>query len=75
MIRELVLYIKQERMAQHLTMNEVSLKSGVSQKHISNIENGKVVPTMETLEKLARALGFEIALEVKTRRVGKSNGG
>ena len=62
-------------MAQHLTMNEVSLKSGVSQKHISNIENGKVVPTMETLEKLARALGFEIALEVKARRKGKSNGG
>ncbi|SEJ00247.1 DNA-binding transcriptional regulator, XRE-family HTH domain [Propionispira arboris] len=68
MIRDLVLYIKQERIAQNLTMNELALKSSVSQKHISNIENEKVIPTIETLEKLAKALGFEIALQVKVRK-------
>ena len=68
MIRDLVLYIKQERIAQNLTMNELALKSSVSQKHISNIENEKVIPTIETLEKLAKALGFEIALQVKARK-------
>ena len=68
MIRDLVLYIKQERIAQNLTMNELALKSSASQKHISNIENEKVIPTIETLEKLAKALGFEIALRVKVRK-------
>ena len=68
MIRDLVLYIKQERIAQNLTMNELALKSSVSQKHISNIENEKVIPTIETLEKMAKALGFEIALQVKVRK-------
>jgi len=67
-IPDLVLYIKQERMAQNLTLNELALKSSVSQKHISNIENGNVIPTLETLEKLAKALGFDIALQVKVRR-------
>ena len=68
MIRDLVLYMKQERMAQNLTMGELALKSSVSQKHIANIENGNVIPTLETLEKLAKALGFDIALQVKVRR-------
>ena len=68
MIRDLVLYMKQERMAQNLTLSELALKSSVSQKHISNIENGNVIPTLETLEKLAKALGFDIALQVKVRR-------
>ena len=68
MIRDLVLYMKQERMAQNLTMSELALKSSVSQVHIANIENGNVIPTLETLEKLAKALGFDIALQVKVRR-------
>lgn len=68
MIRDLVLYIKQERMAQNLTLSELALKSSVSQVHIANIENGNVIPTLETLEKLAKALGFDIALQVKVRR-------
>ena len=68
MIRDLVLYMKQERIAQNLTKSELAFKSSVSQKHISNIENGNVIPTLETLEKLAKALGFDIALQVKVRR-------
>ena len=68
MIPDLVLYMKQERMAQNLTMSELALKSSVSQVHIANIENGNVIPTLETLEKLAKALGFDIALQVKVRR-------
>jgi len=67
-IPDLVLYMKQERIAQNLTLSELALKSSVSQKHISNIENRNVIPTLETLEKLAKALGFDIALQVKVRR-------
>ena len=68
MIPDLVLYMKQERIAQNLTKSELALKSSVSQVHIGNIENGNVIPTLETLEKLAKALGFDIALQVKVRR-------
>lgn len=67
MIKELVLSIKAERINQKITMEELSLKSGVSQKHISNIENEKVVPTLETLKKLARSLGFKINVSLEAR--------
>jgi len=65
---KLVKNIRKERIHQKVTMEELSAKSGVSQKHISNIENRKVVPTVETLEKLAKALGFDIGLYLKARR-------
>lgn len=67
MIEQIVRYIKAERIHQKITMEELSLKSGVSQKHISNIENQKVVPTLETLIKLARSIGFEINVSIETR--------
>ena len=75
MIPDLVLYMKQERIAQNLTKSELALKSSVSQVHIANIENGNVIPTLETLEKLAKALGFDIALQVKVRRPSNKKGG
>jgi transcriptional regulator with XRE-family HTH domain len=66
-IKQLVLCIKAERIHRKITMEELSLKSGVSQKHISNIENEKVVPTLETLKKLAKSLGFEITVRLDAR--------
>ncbi len=67
MIKQLVFCIKSERIHQKITMEELSIKSGVSQKHISNIENEKVVPTLETLKKLAKSLGFEITVRLDAR--------
>lgn len=70
-MQELVSRIKKERIQQKVTMEELSLKSGVSQKHISNIENGKAVPTVETLEKLTQVLGFDIALHLKVHKAAR----
>lgn len=67
MITQLVRCIKAERIRQKITMEELSFKSGVSQKHISNTENEKVVPTLETLKKLAKSLGFEINVSLEAR--------
>lgn len=67
MIKQLVQCIKAERIRQKITMDELFLKSGVSQKHISNIENEKVVPTLKTLKKLAKSLGLEINVSLEAR--------
>ncbi len=45
-------------------MDELSLKSRVSQKHVSNIKNHKATPTVETLNKIANALGADIQLTI-----------
>ncbi|MCM0757407.1 helix-turn-helix transcriptional regulator [Sporomusa sphaeroides DSM 2875] len=64
MIREIVEQLKTERIKIKMPMDVLSQLSGVSQKHISNIENGKAVPTIDTLSKLAEPLGLKINIDV-----------
>ncbi|HXQ27369.1 MAG TPA: helix-turn-helix transcriptional regulator [Candidatus Acidoferrales bacterium] len=44
------------RGVKHLSQGEVEKRSGLLRSYISRIENGHSAPTVETLEKLARAL-------------------
>lgn len=68
MIRKVVDELKAIRIASKVTHEELSKATGVSQKHISNIENHKATPTVETLQKLASGLGVEIDLTVLDAR-------
>jgi transcriptional regulator with XRE-family HTH domain len=43
-----------------LTQKQLSEKSGISQPNISDVENGRVVPTVVTAAKLAKALNCTI---------------
>lgn len=53
--------IKQLRIENNLTMNELSKKCEISQSYISDLENGKVKrPSAAKLTKLAEALGVSI---------------
>lgn len=65
MVKEIVAQLKAIRIKSKISMIELSNKTGISQKHISNIENNKATPTIETLEKLSKGLGVEIDLSLK----------
>jgi len=58
MIHELINDIILERRRQELTQSELAEMSGVKQATISKMENGKVKPTSDTLNKLMLALGL-----------------
>lgn len=45
-----------------MTQAQLSKKSNVPQTSIANIESGKKRPTLQTLEKLLRAMGMRLAL-------------
>ncbi|WP_240414981.1 helix-turn-helix domain-containing protein [Paenibacillus periandrae] len=49
------------REAAGLTMNQLSVKSGVSQPYIGEIEKGKKKPTIDTIERLCAALGVTLS--------------
>ncbi len=51
--------IKFERMKRNLSQDELAFNAGISRAGLSKIETGKVSPTMDTLEKIAGALGVE----------------
>ncbi|BAK45829.1 helix-turn-helix domain-containing protein [Eggerthella sp. YY7918] len=49
--------VKSKRAARGFTAQEFSLASGLSRSHLRAIEAGKGNPTLETIEKIALALG------------------
>ena len=48
------------RMEQDLTQKELAEKSGVRQSNISRIEKGQALPSLVTLDKIAKALRKEV---------------
>ena len=53
MIQDIHEYVRENRIGQQLSIQELSKLSGVSASHISRIERGNRKPSPRTLEKLA----------------------
>ena len=49
--------LKKLRFKKKLSQGELAKRLDVDRAYISNIENGRMNPTLSTLEKIARALG------------------
>ncbi len=54
--------LMQARIDADMTQAELAKKSGVRQSNISRIESGAVLPRLDTLETLARALGKQLKI-------------
>lgn len=52
------------RIEKKMTQQELSQKSGVRQSNISRIEKGVCVPTLNTLNELAKGLGKRLKIEM-----------
>jgi len=52
-----------------LSQRDLARRAGMSQPAIARLESGRAVPTFGTLERLARAAGFELSLELAPRPV------
>ena len=57
------------RLDQHLTLDELSARSGVSRRMITMLEAGGTNASIGTLDKLARALGLDFATLAAVRPV------
>ncbi len=58
----LIFKIKEERKRLHITQEELGNRIGVKKSYISSIENCKRKTTLDTLFKIAYALGFKFDL-------------
>ena len=58
--------IKERRKVLTISQETLAEISGVGLRTLKQFESGKGNPTLETLQKLCDALGFEIKLEVKS---------
>lgn len=53
--------IKQERLRQHLTQEELGERVGVKKSQISKLESGKGIITLPTMSRVFKALGITTA--------------
>ncbi len=49
--------LKKLRLKKKMSQGDIARKLGVDRAYISSIENGRMNPTLSTLEKLAEAIG------------------
>jgi transcriptional regulator with XRE-family HTH domain len=54
-------FVRAAREARGLTQHQLAVISGVLQSNISAIENGRRIPSADTLNRLVAACGFELA--------------
>lgn len=57
--KKICLKVKFERMKKGFSQEELAFEAGVNKNTIWKIETGKVSPTVETLSKIANALGID----------------
>jgi transcriptional regulator with XRE-family HTH domain len=60
--------VREMRRARHLSQRQLAGRMQVPRTYISKIENGKAIPTLGSLERLALALGVEIRHLVRDAR-------
>ena len=53
--------LKNLRKSKNITIYKLSKETGISQNHISGVENGKRQPTIETLRRLSAPLGITLS--------------
>ena len=52
--------LKRIRTAKGISQGEISRKLEVDKSFVSNIENGKTNPTLDTIAKIAKAIGVSV---------------
>ncbi|MBQ7764218.1 helix-turn-helix transcriptional regulator [bacterium] len=57
--KKIAIKVKFERMKRGFSQEELAYEAGISKTSIWKIETGKVSPTVETLAKIAEALGID----------------
>ncbi len=60
--------VREIRRARHLSQRQLAGRMEVPRTYISKIENGKAIPTLGSLERLAEALEVDVSQLVRDRR-------
>ena len=67
--KEISMYVMNVRSEAGFTQKELAHKSGLTQSNISKIEKGEIHPTIDSLKKIADAVGKRLVVEFKNREM------
>lgn len=66
---EIIKEIIRERTKQNLTQKQFADKVGIKQSNISRLENGNYNPSIDFLQKIAKALGKKLHVEFRKTKI------
>ncbi|WP_254904753.1 helix-turn-helix domain-containing protein [Clostridium tyrobutyricum] len=66
---ELGRIIKSKRIEKNFTQNKVADATNISRNYLSDIENGRYVPSVDTLTKIARFLNMDLNFLLKMTEI------
>jgi transcriptional regulator with XRE-family HTH domain len=52
--------IKSARTKKHITQIELAVKAGISRPYLSDLENGRYMPSVETISNIAKELEIDL---------------
>ncbi len=67
--------IRSYRLQKGMSQGDIEKRTGLLRCYLSRVENGHTVPSLETLQKIARALDLQLSEFFAEDRVGKEMGG
>ena len=62
---QLIKAMLRAREQQHLSQRQLSERTGITQADISKIETGEANPTLQTLKRLAEAMGMSLQIDFR----------
>jgi transcriptional regulator with XRE-family HTH domain len=65
---QVAVQVREMRRGRHLSQRQLAGRMQVPRTYISKIENGKAIPTLGSLERLAGALGVDMRMLVRDAR-------
>ena len=74
MIKTIAKNLRNIRLSRRFSQEEVSVRAGISAKHVQNLEAGKKSPSARTALQLAKALGVGICQILPTDHCPRING-
>ena len=60
LVMQTIIQLKDERLAQNMSQAQLAKKSGLKQANIARLENGRAIPTLETIFRVAKVLGLTL---------------
>lgn len=62
--KQLAEQIRKRRIEQDITLQQIEDLCGVQRSHLSNIENGKIKPSLNTIERIIQALNANVEIKL-----------
>jgi len=56
-------FIKERRTSKNMSVRDLAEATGINPSNLSRIENGSIIPKIDTLEKICKALDMQIKIK------------